>query len=37
MKRILITGISGSGGSYLAEYLVKNQPQVEVHGMAPLA
>jgi len=34
MKRILITGISGSGGSYLAEYLVKNQPQVEVHGMA---
>lgn len=33
MKRILITGISGSGGSYLAEYLVKNQPQVEVHGM----
>tara|TARA_B110000003_G_scaffold35631_1_gene32796 strand:+ start:184 stop:1155 length:972 start_codon:yes stop_codon:yes gene_type:complete len=33
MKRILITGISGSGGSYLAEYLVNNQPQVEVHGM----
>jgi GDPmannose 4,6-dehydratase/GDP-4-dehydro-6-deoxy-D-mannose reductase len=31
---ILITGIAGSGGSYLAEYLVHDQPQVAVHGLA---
>ena len=24
MKRALITGIAGSGGSYLAEYLINN-------------
>ena len=24
-KRALITGISGSGGSYLAEYIINNQ------------
>lgn len=30
---ILITGIAGSGGSYLAEYLVKNHPQHQVHGL----
>jgi len=34
MKNILITGITGSGGSYLAEYIVKHQPQVQVHGTA---
>ena len=33
MKRALITGIAGSGGSYLAEYLVQNQ-NVEVHGIS---
>ncbi len=33
-KRILITGISGSGGSFLAEYIVENQPNVEVHGIS---
>ncbi|UBF26005.1 GDP-mannose 4,6-dehydratase [Kovacikia minuta CCNUW1] len=33
-KRVLITGISGSGGSYLAEYIVNHQPGVEVHGLA---
>jgi GDP-4-dehydro-6-deoxy-D-mannose reductase len=32
--RILITGITGSGASYLAEYLVKNHPELEVHGVA---
>ncbi len=32
-KRALITGIGGSGGSYLAEYIVQNHPQVEVHGL----
>lgn len=32
--RALITGISGSGGSYLAEHIVEHHPQVEVHGIA---
>ena len=29
---VFISGLSGAGGSYLAEYLVEEQPQVEVHG-----
>lgn len=33
IKKTLITGISGSGGSYLAEYIVNNHPGVEVHGI----
>jgi len=33
-KRILITGIAGSGGSYLAEYIVSNYTKVEVHGIS---
>ena len=33
-SRALITGITGSGGSYLAEYIVDRQPQVEVHGIS---
>jgi len=33
-RRALITGISGSGGSYLAEYIVNHQPATEVHGLA---
>src|SRR3989344_7225735 len=33
-KKALITGISGSGGSYLAEYIVQNHPEVEVHGIS---
>ena len=32
-KRALITGVSGSGGSYLAEYIVKHHPDVELHGI----
>jgi GDP-4-dehydro-6-deoxy-D-mannose reductase len=32
-KRALITGITGSGGSYLAEYIVQHHPDVEVHGI----
>jgi len=32
--RVLITGISGSGGSYLAEYVVRNHQRTEVHGLA---
>lgn len=31
-KNILITGISGSGGSYLAEYILANHPECEVYG-----
>ena len=34
IRRALITGIAGSGGSYLAEYIVNNQPDVEVHGIS---
>jgi GDP-mannose 4,6-dehydratase len=33
IKRALITGITGSGGSYLADYIVENHPGVEVHGI----
>lgn len=33
-KTVLITGIGGSGGSYLAEYILDNHPGVEVHGLA---
>lgn len=32
-KRVLITGIAGSGGSYLADHIVKHYPKVEVHGL----
>lgn len=34
ITRVLITGIAGSGGSYLAEHIVNNHPEVEVHGIA---
>ena len=34
IKNVLITGISGSGGSYLTEYIVQNHPTVKVHGIA---
>jgi len=33
IKSALITGITGSGGSYLAEYIVHNNPHVSVHGV----
>lgn len=33
-RKILITGIGGSGGSYLAEYILENHPSIEVHGIA---
>jgi GDPmannose 4,6-dehydratase/GDP-4-dehydro-6-deoxy-D-mannose reductase len=32
-KRVLITGIGGSGGSYLAEYIVAHKPDVKIHGV----
>jgi len=34
IEKVLITGISGSGGSYLAEYIVNNHREVEVHGIS---
>jgi GDP-4-dehydro-6-deoxy-D-mannose reductase len=33
-QRALITGVSGSGGSYLAEHIVRHHPEVEVHGLS---
>lgn len=33
-KRVLITGISGSGGSYLADYIIEHFPKVSVHGIS---
>jgi GDPmannose 4,6-dehydratase/GDP-4-dehydro-6-deoxy-D-mannose reductase len=33
-KRVLITGISGSGGSYLAEHIVDHYPDVKVFGVS---
>jgi GDP-4-dehydro-6-deoxy-D-mannose reductase len=33
INRVLITGITGSGGSYLAEHIVNDHPGVEVHGL----
>jgi len=34
ISTVFITGIAGSGGSYLAEYICKNLPQVKIHGLA---
>lgn len=34
MDRILITGIGGSGASYLAEHLAEQFPEKEIHGVA---
>ncbi|MBI3724138.1 GDP-mannose 4,6-dehydratase [bacterium] len=33
-RRVLITGVAGSGGSYLAEYVAENHPEVELHGIS---
>ena len=33
-RRALITGIAGSGGSYLAEYIAEHHPKLEIHGIA---
>ena len=33
MENVLVTGITGSGGSYLAEYIVENHPEVNVWGV----
>jgi len=34
VRTVLITGIAGSGGSYLAEYISHNYPQVRIHGIS---
>ena len=33
IQKVLITGIGGSGGSYLAEYVAQNHPEAEIHGI----
>ncbi len=33
-RRALITGISGSGGSYLADFVVENHPEIAIHGIS---
>lgn len=33
-RRVLITGIGGSGGSYLAEHIARAHPAVEIHGVS---
>lgn len=34
LSRVLITGVAGSAGSYLAEFICTSHPDVEVHGIA---
>ena len=31
-KRCLITGSTGSGGSYLCEYILKKDKKIKIHG-----
>src|SRR3990167_350885 len=31
-NKVFITGINGSGGSYLAEYILNEHPEIEIHG-----
>ena len=31
-KKCLITGITGSGGSYLAEYILKKDKKIKIFG-----
>ena len=33
MKRILITGITGFVGSHMADYLLKNVPDIKIYAM----
>ncbi len=33
-EKVLITGVLGSGGSYLAEHIIQNHPDVRVHGIS---
>jgi nucleoside-diphosphate-sugar epimerase len=34
IRTALITGIAGSGGSYMADWIVEHQPHVAVHGLS---
>ncbi len=34
INRVLITGITGSGGSYLADYISEHKSNVEIHGIS---
>jgi GDP-4-dehydro-6-deoxy-D-mannose reductase len=34
IQSALITGVAGSGGSYLAEYIAEHHPEVKLHGFA---
>ncbi|MDD4869484.1 MAG: GDP-mannose 4,6-dehydratase [Kiritimatiellae bacterium] len=34
IRKVLITGITGSGGSYLADYIVQNHSSVKIHGIS---
>jgi len=34
ISKVLITGVAGSGGSFLADYISQNHPEVEIHGLA---
>lgn len=34
VSRVLITGIAGSGASFLAEYIIKAHPRIKVHGLS---
>src|SRR5215813_8957180 len=33
-RHALITGISGSGGSYMADHIIENHPQTQVRGLS---
>ena len=33
MKNVMVSGITGSGGSYLAEYILENHPEWNVFGL----
>ena len=33
INKVLITGISGSGGSYLSEYISRNHKHVKISGI----
>ncbi|MEK7388712.1 MAG: GDP-mannose 4,6-dehydratase [Elusimicrobiota bacterium] len=34
VRSVLITGVAGSGGSYLAEHIAEHHPEVKIHGLA---
>ena len=34
LKTVLITGINGSGGYYLAKYILENKNNVSVYGIS---